>query len=107
MRDGQLIQLLKEQATGVQEWMTGRLADHRKTTDRTHTISVETHLRLQALTECLLERPRLEVWGIKLPIKLALTADEVEMRYKALIEKIRQAAVAKDDEPEKVAPAGG
>jgi hypothetical protein len=94
MRDAQVVQLLKKHMGEMQEWYGEKLADQKKSIADTHNLAVHTNLRLDALMDCLENRPRWRLWGLPTPFAMKLTSMEIEARYHVLVaefvEKLRK-----------------
>ena len=101
MRDGQVLQIARLCANDVKAWAAQQLNRHEKAMVAQQNMTVDTHLRLAALIECLSNRPmvRARLWLIPLPWKteFPLTNGEVEDCFQALKKEFFAALKAKDE----------
>ena len=99
MREGQVVELIRSQMFALQGWCNHRISEQKSTMAGTHTLAANAHLRLHALIDCLIDRPRYKLWGVRLPVKRALTAMEIEVRYQVLRDKLVAQIRARDGAP--------
>ena len=106
MRDGQVVKLLTDKMGEMQEWYGEKLSDQKKSIADTHNLAVHTNLRLDALMDCLENRPRWRLWGVPTPFTMKLTNMEVEARYHVLVAEFVEKLRKRDEKKQKPAIVG-
>ncbi len=105
MRDGQVVELIRQQLANMQAWCTERFSGLRDEDVRlkdsladAHNLAVHTNLRVQAVVQCIANPERYFIRGWRVPLLWkSLTPDYVEGAYQRLLSDLMRDLRAREE----------